>query len=260
MGIAGVAYGTLFAQYSALLLATILMSIKFYNLYGLIDLKKSIKWQYIKGYFAMNGNLFARSLLMLVVYAGFTLFATKYGDVELAVSNLMMKLLLLYSYFTDGFAYAAEALTGKYIGAQKGKMLQMTIKWVFVWSIIIGIISTIIYAIWGAEMVKIFTDDPDVIKTSHKYLFWLIPMPLISCIAFTWDGIYIGATASAALRNCMVWSAALFVATLLIFKSIIEIQALYLAYFMHLFVRSVYQTIKYKHYVKIDKSRYPTEK
>lgn len=245
LGVRGVAVGTLVAQYTGLLLAVLLMCVNYKKYLKLISIKGSIKLKEMKRFFSINGNLFVRSFCMLVVYIGFTSLSAHYGDTMLAVSSVMMKLLLLYSYFVDGFAYAGEALTGRYIGEGNHKDMKMMIRKLFLWCVGIGVVSTIAYALFDEGMFKVLTDDAGVIEASSPFLFWLLLMPVISCVAFTWDGIYIGATASKPLRNCMIWSAVGFVLSYIALKSFMGIQALYTAYFIHLLIRSLYLTWDY---------------
>ena len=143
----------------------------------------------------MNADLFVRSLCFIAIYIGFTVISARYGDLLLAVSSIMMKLLMIFSYFTDGFAYAGEAMTGKYIGAKDEIMLRQTVKWTFVWSMGIALIFIGIYHFAGVPLLRMMTSDVAVVEASREYLPWLLLMPVIGCAAFTWDGIYIGATA-----------------------------------------------------------------
>lgn len=179
----------------------------------------------------------------MMIYSGFTAFAARYGDVQLAVSSIMMKLLMLFSYFIDGFAYAGEALAGKYIGAKDRHSLSKAVKMLFLWSAIIGVVSTVAYAVGGEWMVRLMTTEPDVIAGTRPYLFWLVLMPIISCAAFMWDGIYIGATASVPIRNSMIWACIAFYVIYFIFRGSAEsIQVLWYAYFAHLVARAVFLT------------------
>ena len=235
LGINGVAVGTLIAQWTGLLLALLLMRHKYRDLLRSATI--------FKQFFSVNSQLFVRSLLMLVVYEGFTIFAARFGDVELAVSSVMMHLLLLYSYFVDGFAYAGEAMTGRFIGEQNRPSLNETVKYVFFWGAVIGVFSTIAYALFPRTIIGILTDNAEVIGASEPYLFWLLLMPVLSCVAFIWDGIYIGATASKGLMVCMIWSAGLFIAAFYLCAPHFGAQALYIAYFVHLVARSVYLTV-----------------
>lgn len=249
LGISGVAAGTLVAQWTGLVLATLLLRHKYRDLVVSTTILHSMKWKYFRQFFKVNADLFIRSVLMLVVYEGFTIFAARFGDTELAVSAVMMKLLLLYSYFSDGFAYAGEALTGRFIGERDRASLNATIRYVFIWCLVIGAVSTVAYAVFPKAILGILTDNQDVIDCSGPYLFWLVLMPMVSCVAFTWDGIFVGATASRALGICMVGAAAAFVITCLATRNAIGAQSIYVAYFVHLLWRSVYMTIVSRKYV-----------
>lgn len=242
MGFAGIALGTVIAQYSGLLLAMVLMVLYYRKLFRYVDIWNDIKFKYMKTFYVLNVNLFFRSLCFMLIYCGFTSIAAKYGDTELAVSSIIMKLLMLYSYFLDGFAYAGEALTGKYIGARDKVSLVTAVKYLFGWTALLVLVSTVAY--WGAGewMVSLMTTEQSVIDASAPYLIWLILMPLFSCAAFMWDGIYIGATASVAIRNCMVWACVAFYVTYFALKGELGMQALYCAYFAHILVRAIYMT------------------
>ena len=243
LGISGVAVGTLVTQWTGLVLALVLMRSKYRDLLQKTTIFHSMKWKYFKRFFSVNSFLFVRSMLMLVVYEGFTIFAARFGDVELAVSSVMMKLLMLYSYFVDGFAYAGEAMAGRFIGEKNRPSLNETVKYVFLWGAVIGVVSTVAYAIFPRSIIGLLTDNAEVIGASESYLFWLLLMPVLSCVAFIWDGIYIGATASRPLMVCMIWSAAGFIAAFYLCAPHFGAQALYIAYFVHLIARSVYLTL-----------------
>ena len=242
LGFSGIALGTVIAQWSGLLLALALMMRKYRDLMVSTTILHSMRWKYFKQFASVNVNLFVRSVMMLVVYEGFTIFAARFGDTELAVSALMMKLLLFYSYFVDGFAYAGEALTGRFIGEKDSGSLRLTIKYVFFWCIVIGAASTLAYAIFPEGFIRLLTDNVDVIAGCRPYLFWLILMPVISSVAFTWDGIYIGATATREMEKCMIGSAAAFVLTYFVTRGALGAQSIYIAYFVHLLWRSIYMT------------------
>jgi MATE family multidrug resistance protein len=244
MGFAGIALGTVIAQYSGLLLAIALFVIYYRKLFHYFDLKESLHLEDMKAFFKLNGNLFVRSLCFMCIYSGFTALAAGYGDVQLAVSSIMMKLLMLFSYFIDGFAYAGEALTGRYIGAKDRPNLIKAVKYLFLWSAAIGVISTVAYAVWGEWMVRLMTTEPAVIEGTRPFLFWLVLMPIISCAAFMWDGIYIGATASIPIRNSMIWACVAFYVIYFIFRgSTDSIQVLWYAYFAHLIARTLYLSL-----------------
>lgn len=255
MGFAGIAAGTVVAQYSGLLTAVLLLLLKYRkNTVSTLcraDLNDVFKGSETRRFFVMNTDLFVRSLCFIAIYIGFTVISARYGDLLLAVSSIMMKLLMIFSYFTDGFAYAGEAMTGKYIGAKDGAMLRQTVKWTFVWSMGIAVIFMGIYQFAGVPLLRMMTSDPTVVEASKEYLPWLLLMPVIGCAAFTWDGIYIGATASKAIRNSMLWAvvgfAVVWFAGILFLNRFVQpIHLLMAAYFAHLLARTIYLTVRYR--------------
>ena len=256
MGFSGIAAGTVAAQYSGLLAATGLMMFKYmrstFSYLEAGDLKSVFKGGETRRFFVMNADLFVRSLCFIAIYIGFTVISARYGDVLLAVSSIMMKLLMIFSYFTDGFAYAGEALTGRYIGAKDGQMVRQTVRWTFVWSMGIALIFMGIYHFAGVPMLKMMTSDMQVVTAAKGYLPWLLLMPITGCAAFTWDGIYIGATASKAIRNSMLWAVVGFAGVWVVgqlfsgLSSVTYMHILMGAYFAHLLARTVYLSVRYR--------------
>lgn len=255
MGFAGIAAGTVVAQYSGLLTAVLLLLLKYrrntISTLSKADLKDVFKGGETRRFFVMNTDLFVRSLCFIAIYIGFTVISARYGDLLLAVSSIMMKLLMIFSYFTDGFAYAGEAMTGKYIGAGDRPMLRQTVKWTFIWSMAIAVLFMGIYQFAGVPLLRMMTSDPSVIEASKEYLPWLLLMPVIGCAAFTWDGIYIGATASKAIRNSMLWAVIAFAGVwlagiLCLNRFVPPIHILMAAYFAHLLARTVYLSVRYR--------------
>ena len=273
LGFSGIALGTVVAQYSGLLIAVILLLGKYLRKvfadFHLADLKGIFAGEETHRFFVMNTDLFVRSLCFIAIYIGFTTISAGYGDLLLAVSSIMMKLLMIFSYFTDGFAYAGEALVGKYIGAGDKPMLRQSIRWTFVWSMAIAVIFMGIYHFAGVPMLRMMTSDVAVVEQSRAFLPWLLLMPVIGCAAFTWDGIYIGATASKEIRNAMLWAVVAFAGvwatgaacldcsklTTLLYRmvqndlsshhDIAAMHILMAAYFAHLLARTVYLSVRY---------------
>ena len=248
-GFVGIPLGTVIAQYSGLLLAL-----------GICGFKYRVKIAGQAGndgtfgaFFKLNTDLFVRSLCFTGIYLGYTIIASRYGEVMLASANIMMNLLMIFSYFTDGFAYAGEALTGRFIGEKDREMVRRTVVQTFKWSFGVAGIWMLIYGLAGPGMLRLMTDDAAVLGACHAYIPWLLAMPLVGCAAFTWDGIYIGATASHAIRNAMIWALAAFLGVWLAgavmapgISSPTAIHLLMAAYFAHLVARTVYLTIDYR--------------
>lgn len=258
MGAMGVAYGTVVAQLTGLLLALILCLVKYRTIvqevWKILSDKaiRLLGGKEMKRFMSLNGNLFIRSLCFMVVYVGFTSLASKYGDVELAVSTIMMKLFMLFSYFVDGFAYAGEALVGKEFGYRKSDIgnrvssISRVVRLLFAWSLGVGVLFTIIFAVWSGDFYRAMTSDTTVLSRLADYAGWLIAMPIVSTLAFMWDGVYAGATAGKQIRNAMIYAASGFVLCYVTTYWCLGIQGLYIAYFAHLVARVLYLTLAWK--------------
>ena len=211
----------------------------------------------MRQFFSVNGDLFVRSLCLMGVYLAFSAISARFGDTLLAMSSIMMKLMMIFSYFTDGFAFAGEALTGRFYGRKDKYAVSKTVKWTFVWSMGIGLLFVAIYAFAGTPMFRLMTSDNTVVEAAKAFLPWLVIMPLLGCPAFTWDGIYIGATATKEMRDanigCLIAFFIIWFGGILLFKVTglqanlsAKVHLLFAAYYTHLIFRSLYQTIKYK--------------
>lgn len=258
----GVAYGTLIAQFTGLIVAVLILLMKYRSIWqGLSLWRLAVDTQRMRRLLSLNGSLFVRSLCFMIVYVGFTSLASKYGDVELAISTIMMKLFMLFSYFVDGFAYAGEALVGKEIGKHDESQshhqvnplqLSTVIRLLFVWSLGVGIIFTLIFYVWSDEFYRAMTSDCIVLEGLTKYTGWLIAMPIVSTLAFMWDGVYAGATAGKQIRNAMVYAALGFVVMYLATNQFVGVQSIYIAYFAHLLARVVYLTYAWPRIARVN--------
>ena len=210
-----------------------------------------------RAFFVLNRDLFLRSVCMIAVYIGFTMISARYGDMMLAVGAILMKLLMIFSYFTDGFAYAGEALTGRFIGEASPDGVRSTIRQTFVWSLGVTVLFFLVYGVGGVPLLRLMTSDPGVVEAGREFIPWLLLMPVIGCPAFTWDGIFTGATASKDLRNSTVWCVVgffgvwfagigLLKAFLGTVPETLAIHLLMAAYFTHLLVRALYLTLRWR--------------
>ena len=240
LGFKGIAWAVLTAQYTGLVLCIAIFLIYYRRLFRYADLKKALRLKDLGRFFSVNGNLFVRSICFLFIYVGFTSLSANYGDLQLAVGTIIMKLLMLYSFFIDGFAYAGEALAGKFIGARDSQGLKLSVKVIFRWSWMIALVSTVVYVLFSREMIMLMTDKADVVEASAPYFMWLWMMPALSMAAFMWDGIYVGAISTKRIMQGMICAAASFFAAYYALRGTLGIQALYTAYMVHVAVRSVW--------------------
>ena len=264
MGFDGIATGTLVAQYSGLLYVVMVCLFKYRRTLGTLgrsEVADLFKLQALKPFFKMNADLLGRSLCFTAIYMGYTIIAAGFGDVLLACSSIMMQLLMIFSYFTDGFAYAGEALTGRFIGARDEEMLHRTVRYVFVWSLSIAVLFVGLYAGLGKGMIGLMTSDAGVVERCSRFLPWLMVMPPLGCAAFTWDGVYLGATASRSLFMSMAfallgffgcwWLGRLLFAASLTPGADACLHLLLAAYFAHLAARTIYLSAVYRKKIQI---------
>ena len=163
LGFAGVAWGTLIAQWTGFLYASLAVWFR----YGWV-LKHAKQGGHAAGFrefFVLNRDLFLRSVCMIAVYIGFTMISARYGDMMLAVGAILMKLLMIFSYFTDGFAYAGEALTGRFIGEASPDGVRSTIRQTFVWSLGVTVLFFLVYGVGGVPLLRLMTSDSGVVGT-----------------------------------------------------------------------------------------------
>jgi MATE family multidrug resistance protein len=207
----GVALGTVLAQYSGLILGILLFFKKYRSFSTYWNVKGIIQWKELRNFFIVNRDIMIRTLLLLFVFAYFTSESAKINDTVLAVNTLLLQFLFIFSYLIDGYANAAEALTGRYVGARQRDNLVKALKLLFYWGLGISVPFTFAYVFGGRQILRILTNNPDLIQLSGSYLPWVAAIPLVSFAAFIWDGVFAGATATKAMRNTM------FVATVVIF-------------------------------------------
>ena len=255
MGALGVALGTVVAQFTGLSLAIILLLCKYRDVFrGLSIWQLARDMQGMRSLITLNANLFVRSLCFMVVYVGFTSLSSMYGDADLAVCSILMKLFMLVSYFVDGFAYAGEALVGKYIGEAKSlasspyrlSPLASIVRLLFLWSLGVGAVFTVLFALSYMPMYRMMTSDSEVLARLTDFVGWLIAMPIVSTLAFMWDGVFTGATAGKHIRNAMIWAAIGFVVGYVATYHFLGTHALFVGYFLHLAARVIYLTATWR--------------
>ena len=202
----GVALGTVIAQYMALGLAVVLF-LKKYREYIIPINIASIFNAKLKQFMHVNKDIFIRTLGIIFVMSFFTIHSANISDTTLAVNTILFQFFIFFSYMLDGFANAAEALSAEAIGAKSIKLLKKVIKNNMAFGFAFSLIFTLIYAFAGKYIIMLLTDNAEIISTATPLLYWVIAIPIISFAAFILDGVYIGATASKAMRNTMIIAA-----------------------------------------------------
>ena len=243
MKIEGVALGTLIAQYAGLFMASLLWLRYYGRLKIAFRLREIIGKTAMKRFFQVNSDIFFRTLCLVAVTTFFTSTGARQGDVVLAVNTLLMQLFTLFSYIMDGFAYAGEAMTGRYIGARNNTGLQRMIRLLFRWGWGLSLSFTILYMIGGQDFLGLLTNDTTVINAAGSYYYWVLAIPLAGFAAFLWDGILIGATATRLMLYSMLVASGLFFVVYYLFYGVMGNHALWMAFLIYLSLRGIMQWI-----------------
>ena len=239
----GVAYGTVLAQYSGMLLSVFIIRRYYWKIVKRAIWQHAYKLSELKRFFTVNADMFIRTLCVVFIISFFTNQSAAKDDTVLAVNTLLIQFFYLFSYFADGFAYAAEALVGKYIGAQSRTELKQAIRYSFQWGIGIAIGVSALYVLADKRILYILTDNANVINAAQPYLIWIWLVPLMSFASFIWDGIYIGATSSKAMRNTMLFSCVgVFFPSFYLLQPQIGNHALWLSLLLFLLMRGILQS------------------
>lgn len=247
MKIEGVALGTLCAQWAGALAAFALAvhKCKAYTRSVVWDngmLRQLRRSMHVS---RVNVTLFIRTLFLIAVNMYFVQAGARGGAVILAVNSVLMQMFILYTYVMDGFAFAAEALCGRYHGAADNRGFSLALRGVWIWSLLLTAAYTLVYAVGGQSFLAFLTDDAAVRSAAVEYLPWAVAIPVCGVAAFVWDGVFVGLTMTVGMMWGTFGGA---VAFFLIYFSLYDVMsnhALWFAFNAYLFMRGVVQTIVY---------------
>lgn len=247
MNIEGVAIGTLVAQWSGMLAAVgFFMAHYRPKLLLHFNMKGVITQSAMTSFFKVNRDIFLRTLFLVAVNFFFTSAGSAQGTMILAVNTLLLQLHTIFSYFMDGFAYAGEAVGGKYYGAKNKFAFNDTIRRLFVWGGAMVLAFTLLYTLGGRSFLGLLTNDQQVIGSALPYFGWTIALPLAGMAAFVWDGVFIGITATRGMLTSSALAALLFFATFYLLRPFLGNHALWLAFILYLASRGLIQTYLFK--------------
>lgn len=233
LGIAGVAAGTLIAQWIGCLALLVLARPR------PMALRSVFKAAELRRFFGVNINIFIRTLCLISVTVWFTRAGTAQGPLTLAVNTLLMQLFVLFSYFMDGFAFAAEAMCGKCKGAGDTPGLRRAINRLTFWGFGVAVVFTVVYLAGGEPFLRLLTDNPDIIDAAGAYRLWAVAVPLAGFMAFIWDGIVIGVTRTRLMLVSMLISTSAFFAIYFTSVSALGNHGLWLAFIVYLLMRGI---------------------
>lgn len=164
---------------------------------------------------ALNRDIMLRSLLLQLCFGALTVFGARLGPEIVAVNAVLMTLLTFTAYALDGFAYAVEAHSGQAYGAKQAGQLQDVWHAACRQSGLVALAFALIYALFGSNIVAMLTSLPELRALASHYIGWQIVLPVVGVWCYLLDGMFIGATRGAEMRNSMAVAAAGFALTLL---------------------------------------------
>lgn len=249
MGLQGIALASVVAQWTGVAVIATAIWFKYRKQIVRVAFKEIMDLGAMKRFFAINGDIMIRTFCLVAVYTFFTKASADTGnDTLLAVNAILLQLFTLFSYMNDGLAYAAEALTGRFIGAKDVASLRRCIKMCVVWSFMVSFLYVGAYVGWWQDIFMLLVnpeqgDVATLLATAGDYIGWIIIIPLASALPFILDGIMVGATRSRIMRNSMVLSTIIYFAILYGLSDAIGNNAIWMAFTTFMFVRGVFQYI-----------------
>lgn len=245
-GIQGVAAGTLIAQYLGLVFCIIYLRLNYRKIALLLFKFSSDLFGGFKSLMLLNGNIFIRTFVLITVLS---FFKTQAGNISIeigAANILLLEFVTISAYGIDGFAFAAESISGKYFGKGNRALFLKSIRVSFLWGLMSALVFSIVFILFGKNILGILTDKQMIIDFAIDYLPWLIIAPLVNSIAFVWDGIYIGATASKLMRNSMIFSGLIFFVLFYFLDGSFGNHGIWLSLTLFMLCRGIIQTILFK--------------
>ncbi len=208
LGVAGVAAATVIAECLALVigLTIVLRRMRRANNGLKIDFNQLMDASALKRMFVVNRDIMIRTLCLIFAFAWFTNEGAKSGDILLATNAILMQFVTFSAFFLDGFALVAESLVGNAIGARNKQQLEESIKFTTQLAFITASSLSILFMLIGTQVVFVLTNVTEVREAASEYLPWAIAAPVLSIWCYLLDGIFIGATKTAEMRNAMVVS------------------------------------------------------
>ena len=246
MKVEGVAIGTLVAQYVGLAVA----AAGLWRYYGKLlvrgqrpEVRGKRSEVRVGKIWHTYRDIFLRTLCLVAVNLYFTAAGARQGAVVLAVNTLLMQLYLLFSYVMDGFAYAGEAIGGRYWGARNREAYRDTVRRLFGWGAVMTVLFTTVYVFGGVPFLHLLTDEPSVAEAARTYVGWAYLIPVAGVAAFVWDGLFIGTTQTRGMLVSSALSAAVFFGVAVATLGPWGNHGLWLAMTLYLAMRGVVQTV-----------------
>ena len=214
-GVEGVAAATLIAEVTGAILGLWLVWRRMRSSGGgAVSLGDVLHWPAFRALLVLNADILVRTLCLTTAFAVFTAQGATYGDTILAANAVLLNFVSFTAFGLDGFAHAAEALVGGAKGRRDLRDFRQAANGAFLWGGIVAVFTALVFLLVGGPIVDLLTSIAAVREEAYRHLGWVIAYPIVSVWCFTLDGIFFGATRTAALRNASIASFAGFLAFL----------------------------------------------
>ncbi|KMK66034.1 MATE family efflux transporter [Puniceibacterium sp. IMCC21224] len=243
-GVNGVAFATFLAEWSGLAMGLWLCRAAF-RVPAWRDWARVFDRIRLMRMLQVNSDILARSFLLQGIFMSFLFLGADFGDVTLAANQVLIQFLEITAYALDGFAFAAEALVGQAIGARNTGFLRRGALLTSFWGLVVCGALSLGFALGGPALIDLMADVPPVQAAARSYLPWMVAAPLLGLAAWMLDGIFIGATRTADMRNMMVLSALVYVAAVLLLMPVMGNHGLWAALLVSFVARGVTLAWKY---------------
>lgn len=239
MDVEGVAWAAVIGQTVGLVVALVLARHLLRRIGGRFERRRIFDLIGLRAMVAVNRDIFIRTVCLLTGTAFFMDRSAALGEVALAANAVLMVFQSLSAYAMDGFAQATEAVVGKATGARDRRQLDTAVRAGTLCALLVALVASAIYALFGGTIIDLLTGIDSVRDAADAHLVWAVLLPIVSIWAFQLDGIFIGATRTAEMRNAMIASLAAFVAVGLPLVALFGNHGLWAAYVAFMGARAV---------------------
>lgn len=192
-----------------------------------------------------NGNIFIRTMALTVGFNFFGNAAATEGETFLAGYHILMQMITMAALVLDGFAHTAEAVTGSAYGAKDRNRFDRAVRLTSEFSIGFAILIGGLIYLCGPALIKILTTDPAVIESAMTYLPYCALAPVVGFAAYQLDGIFIGTTRTAAMRNAGVVAVILYIGAHYLIYPVLGAAGIWVAFLFYYFVRALTLIVAY---------------
>lgn len=243
--IRGVAIASVIAEYAAVFLGLWMIRDTLFPITRITEARglAAYAWltepEALSRFLVISRDIFLRTLLLTFAYYWLTAAGSRFGDTVLAANAILIQILNFSSHALDGFAHAAETLTGFAYGRRDRTALHSALRAASIAGVVMAALISAAYLISGESIIALLTTQPDVLLIANDYLLWIALAPLVGVAGFILDGVFIGTTRTRAMRNAMFVSVAIFLVMLELSTPLMGNHGLWFSYYVLLIARAL---------------------